>query len=38
VTPEVNAIATMVLVASLFLILVARLLMREKKTKSPAGE
>ena len=38
VTPEVNAIATMVLVASLFLILVARLLMREKTTKSPAGE
>ncbi|WP_242217114.1 ABC transporter permease [Shinella zoogloeoides] len=38
VTPEVNAIATMVLVASLFLILVARLLMREKTTKPPAGE
>ena len=38
VTPEVNAIATMVLVASLLLILVARLLMRDKKTKSPAGE
>ena len=38
VTPEVNAIATMVLVASLFLILVARILMREKTKKSPAGE
>lgn len=38
VTPEVNAIATMVLVASLFLILVARLLMREKTTKPPAGD
>lgn len=38
VTPEVNAIATMVLVASLMLILIARLLMREKTRKSPAGE
>lgn len=32
VTPEINAISTMVLVASLFLILSARFLMREKKT------
>lgn len=32
VTPEINAIATMVLVASLVLILTARFLMREKKT------
>ena len=38
VTPEVNAIATMVLVASLLLILIARLLMRDKSQKSPAGE
>ena len=38
VTPEVNAIATMVLVASLMLILIARLLMREKTTKRTAGE
>ncbi|MCR6500002.1 ABC transporter permease [Shinella sp. CPCC 101442] len=38
VTPEVNAIATMVLVASLLLILIARLLMREKTKPSPAGE
>lgn len=38
VTPEVNAIATMVLVASLLLILIARVLMREKMTKQPAGE
>ncbi|MDX3975597.1 ABC transporter permease [Shinella sp.] len=38
VTPEVNAIATMVLVASLMLIVIARLLMREKTRKSPAGE
>ena len=38
VTPEVNAIATMVLVASLLLILIARLLMRDKTQKSPAGE
>lgn len=38
VTPEVNAIATMVLVASLMLILIARVLMREKTRKSPAGE
>lgn len=34
VTPEINAIATLVLVASLFLILTARVLMREKKSKS----
>ncbi|MDF1634510.1 ABC transporter permease [Mycoplana sp. MJR14] len=33
VTPEINAIATMVLVASLVLILAARVLMRERKTK-----
>ncbi|MBX4859962.1 ABC transporter permease [Rhizobium sophorae] len=32
VTPEINAIATMVLVASLGLILIARFLMREKTT------
>ena len=32
VTPEINAIATMVLVASLILILIARFLMREKTT------
>ncbi len=38
VTPEVNAIATMVLVASLLLILISRLLMRDKTQKSPAGE
>jgi len=38
VTPEVNAIATMVLVASLLLILIARVLMRAKTTKVPAGE
>ncbi|MDX2325236.1 ABC transporter permease subunit [Sinorhizobium medicae] len=34
VTPEINAIATLVLVASLLLILTARVLMREKKSKS----
>ena len=34
VTPEINAIATTVLVASLFLIAVARMLLREKKTKA----
>lgn len=32
VTPEINAIATMVLIASLALILIARFLMREKTT------
>jgi spermidine/putrescine transport system permease protein len=32
VTPEINAIATMVLIASLILILIARFLMREKAT------
>ncbi len=32
VTPEINAIATMVLIASLVLILIARFLMREKTT------
>ena len=31
VTPEINAVATLVLVASLMLILIARILMREKK-------
>jgi spermidine/putrescine transport system permease protein len=36
VTPEVNAVATSVLVASLFLIFSARLLMREKKSQSAA--
>jgi spermidine/putrescine transport system permease protein len=34
VTPEINAIATMVLVASLCMILIARFLMREKKTSN----
>ncbi|PLU83269.1 ABC transporter permease [Sinorhizobium medicae] len=34
VTPEINAIATLVLVASLLLILTARVLMREKNSKS----
>lgn len=34
VTPEINAIATMVLVASLALIVIARVLMREKKPSS----
>ena len=34
VTPEINAIATMVLVASLILIAVARLLLRERKAKA----
>ena len=32
VTPEINAVATMVLIASLAMILIARFLMREKKT------
>ena len=32
VTPEINAIATIVLIASLILILIARFLMREKAT------
>ncbi len=36
VTPEVNAVATSVLVASLLLIFSARLLMREKKSQSAA--
>lgn len=34
VTPEINAVATMVLMASLAMILIARFLMREKKTAS----
>lgn len=38
VTPEINAIATMVLVASLVLIGVARFLLREKKTSTADGE
>ncbi len=38
VTPEINAIATMVLAASLLLILVARFLMRDKKPKLAAGD
>ena len=38
VTPEINAIATTVLVASLFLIATARLLLREKKTRTTDGE
>jgi spermidine/putrescine transport system permease protein len=37
VTPEINAIATMVLVASLVLIVVARVLMRERKTNAAEG-
>ena len=37
ITPEINAIATMVLVASLLLILIARVLMREKRTKRSAA-
>jgi len=38
VTPEINAIATSVLVASLFLIGIARFLMREKTAAPAAGE
>jgi spermidine/putrescine transport system permease protein len=38
VTPEINAIATSVLVASLFLIGIARFLMREKTTRMADGE
>ena len=38
VTPEINAIATMVLVASLLIIALARFLMREKTQKSVSGE
>jgi len=38
VTPEINAIATMVLVASLVLIGVARFLLREKKNSTADGE
>lgn len=38
VTPEINAIATSVLVASLFLIGTARFLMREKASPPAAGE
>lgn len=38
VTPEINAIATSVLVASLFLIGIARFLMRDKTAASAAGE
>lgn len=34
VTPEVNAIATMVLVASILIIAIARLLLRERRTAS----
>ena len=37
VTPEINAIATLVLAASLFLILIARTLMREKTQKRMPG-
>jgi spermidine/putrescine transport system permease protein len=37
VTPEINAVATTVLVASLFLIFAARFLMREKTTRT-SGE
>jgi spermidine/putrescine transport system permease protein len=36
VTPEINAVATMVLAASLVMILIARILMRDKKA-SPDG-
>jgi spermidine/putrescine transport system permease protein len=38
VTPEINAVATMVLVASLILIASARLLMREKKPANRPGD
>lgn len=38
VTPEINAIATSVLVASLFLIGLSRFLMREKAISNPDGE
>ena len=37
VTPEINAVATAVLVASLILIFAARILMREKKTRASRG-
>ena len=37
VTPEINAVATTVLVASLVLIFAARLLMREKTAKKCRG-
>ena len=37
VTPEINAVATSVLVASLVLIFAARLLMREKKARNAGG-
>ncbi|MBX9457288.1 MAG: ABC transporter permease [Rhizobium sp.] len=38
VTPEINAIATTVLIASLVLIVLARLLLREKNKKTTDGE
>ena len=38
VTPEINAVATAVLVASLILIFAARLLMREKKQNASGEE
>lgn len=38
VTPEINAIATLVLVASIFLILIARTLMRDRSKNTHAGE
>ncbi len=39
VTPEINAVATMILVASIMLIAFARLLMRERKpAKTGASE
>ena len=38
VTPEINAVATMVLLASLMLIAAARLLMRERKPPRPKGQ
>jgi spermidine/putrescine transport system permease protein len=37
VTPEINAIATMVLIASLLMILIARVLMRDKTSKKCTG-
>lgn len=37
VTPEINAVATMVLIASLILIAVARVLMRERKPHAVEG-
>jgi len=38
VTPEINAIATIVLVVSIFVIVLARILMRERNTKQAGSE